>query len=150
MMSVRRQDCPLYMWERTEWPQFWHCYLFFQVPNSSSQWSQQEKCFPPSTLRMAHMPKAHDVVYFGFFFMNICNVISKVNSTLEIGCSVSSKYLYSSTEYRIWLDSHLLICFLHMDRSSLCSSISNIMHLNGYSVRLYSIFQRESSGYYFF
>lgn len=89
----------------------------------------------------------HMMVYFvWFFFMNICSVISKVNNTLEIGYTVSSKYLYSSAEYRIGLDSHLLICSLHMDSSSLCNSTSNIMHLNGYSVRAYSIFQKKGSG----
>lgn len=95
---------------------------------------------------MDHIPKAYNVLYFGVFFISICKVISKVNSTLEIGCTVSSKYLYSSMQYRIGLDSHLLICFLHMDSSSLCNSTSNIMHLNGYSIRAHSIFQSEGSG----
>lgn len=34
---------------------------------------------------MDHMSKVHDDVYFGVFFINISNVISEVNSTLEIG-----------------------------------------------------------------
>lgn len=34
---------------------------------------------------MDHKPKVHDVVYFGIFFINICNVISEVESTPETG-----------------------------------------------------------------
>lgn len=75
--------------------------------------------------------------------MNICRVIRKVNSTWEIRCIVPSKCLYLSTEQRVGLDSNLLIYFPHMGSSSISNSISNFIHLNGYSVGDYSVSQRK-------